>query len=91
MRIFGSRERHLFDTHEPPFRSREWAVGRVVEHEGCLYRVTKWVELPPVALKRGGSVGQWGVWGRRVSKRRMQRDVVSAAEAILGDLDTGDD
>lgn len=84
MSIFSSRERHLFDTHEPPYRVPAWAVGSVVEHDGHLYRVTKWEELPPVALDRGGSVGQWGVWGRRVSEHQIQRDVVSAAEAILG-------
>lgn len=91
MRIFCSRERHLFDTHKPPFRSREWGIGRVVEHEGRLYRVTKWVVLPSVALDRGGSVGQWEVWGRRVSDRQIKQDVVSAAQAILGDSDTEED
>lgn len=88
MRILGSRERHLFNTHKPPSRSREWGIGRVVEHQGRLYSVTKWVELPRVALDRGGSVGQWEVWGRRVSERQMKHNVVSAAEAILDDSDT---
>lgn len=84
MGLFMSKERHLFDTHEPEFNSPSWAVGRIVEHEDRFYRVTRWVELPPVALDRGGSVGQWQVWGRRISERQMRREVVSAAEAILG-------
>jgi hypothetical protein len=78
------RDRALFQTHQPPFRSPSWAVGQVVPHEGRLYRVTRWVELRPVPLERGGSVGQWEVRGRRVSERRLRREVVSAAEAILG-------
>jgi hypothetical protein len=82
--MFGPRERLIFSTHEPPFRSPQWGVGRVLEFEGRLYRVTRWVELRPVALERGGSVGQWEVWGRRVSDRQLRREVVSAAEAILG-------
>jgi hypothetical protein len=83
MPLFGLKERLLFCTHDPPFRSRDWAVGQVVQHEGRFYRVTRWVELRPVALERGGSVGQWEVWGRRVSDRQIRREVVSAAEAIL--------
>ena len=84
MGIFWSRDRPLFQTHQPPFRSPSWAVGQVLQCEGRLYRVTRWVELRPVPLERGGSVGQWEVWGRRVSDRQMRREVVSAAEAILG-------
>jgi hypothetical protein len=85
MRIFGPRERVLFQTHQPPFRSPSWAAGQVLQHEGRFYRVTRWVELRPVALERGGSVREWQLWGRRVSDRQMRREVVSAAEAILGD------
>jgi hypothetical protein len=77
------REKLLFQTHHPPFRSPEWAEGRILELSGRLYRVTRWVELQPVTLERGGSVGQWEVWGRRVSDRQVRREVVSAAEAIL--------
>ena len=83
MRLLGPKERLLFATHEPPTGVPAWAVGRVVEHEGDLYRVTRWAELPAVALDRGGSVGQWQVWGRRVSDRQIRREVVGAAEAIL--------
>jgi hypothetical protein len=83
MRILGSKERRLFSTHEPAFRSPALAVGQVVQHEGRVYRVTRWAELRPVALERGGSVGEWEVWGRRVSERQLRREVVGAAEAIL--------
>jgi hypothetical protein len=78
--------RLLFTTHEPPFRDGDLAVGRIIEHDGRLYRITVWVELPPVPLERGGSVGEWEIWGRRVSKRRLRREVVGAAEAILGEI-----
>ncbi len=77
------REKLLFVTHRPPFRSEEWAVGEVVQQEGRLYRVTKWVELRPVLLERGGSVGQWEVWGRRLSGRQMRRELLDAAERML--------
>lgn len=78
------REKLLFVTHRPPFRSEEWAVGKVVQHEGRLYRVTKWTELRPVPLERGGSVGQWEVWGKKLSRRQMRREVLDAAEGMLG-------
>jgi hypothetical protein len=77
------RGRFLFTTHDPPSRTADLAVGQVVEHEGRLYRITLWEELPPVPLERGGSVGEWAVWGRRISARRLRREVVDAAEAIL--------
>ena len=80
----------LFQTHEPPFRSPSWAVGQVMQYEGRLYRVTRWVELRPVSLERGGSVREWEVWGHRVSDRRIRQEVVSAAEAILCDQDAPD-
>jgi len=86
MRIFLRRERLLFVTHKPPSRSPACAVGQVLEHQGRLYRVTRWAESRPVALERGGSVGQWEVWGRGVSDRQIRREIVSAAEAVL---DTG--
>jgi hypothetical protein len=83
MRLQGARERLLFYSHEPPFRSPAWTVGQVLQHEGRLYPVTRWVELRPVTLERGGSVGQWEVWGRRLPNRQIRREIVSAAEAIL--------
>jgi hypothetical protein len=83
MSFAGLIERRLFTSHELPSRSPSLAVGKIVTYGGRLYRVTRWVELPPVALDRGGSVGEWQVWGRRVSDRQLRREVVSAAEAIL--------
>jgi hypothetical protein len=81
----------LFQTHQPPFRSPSWAVGRVIQHGGRFYRVTRWVELRPVALERGGSVREWELWGRRISDRQIRREVVCAAEAILGGQTTPDE
>ncbi len=78
--------RLLFTTHEPPSRRGDLAVGRIIEHDGRIYRIGEWVELPPVPLERGGSVGEWEIWGRRVSKRRLRQEVVGAAEAILGHM-----
>jgi hypothetical protein len=75
----------LFRTHESPHRRREWAEGRLVEHQGHFYRVSRWVELRPVALDRGGSVRQWEVWGCRVSARQVRKELLQAAEAILDD------
>ena len=83
MRLFVRTERLLFVTHKPVSRSPECAVGQVLEHQGRLYRVTRWVEARPVSLERGGSVGQWEVWARRVSDRQIRREIVSAAEAVL--------
>ena len=73
----------MFRTHEPPFRNPAWAVGQLLEHEGRLYRVTRWVELRPVLLERGGSVGEWEVWGRPVSDREVRAEVDKAADQIL--------
>lgn len=84
MRWFKRQERALFRTHQPPFKSQEWAVGRVLQHEGHLFRVTRWVELDPVSLNRGGSVGEWEVWGVRLSDEEMRREVLGAAERIKG-------
>jgi hypothetical protein len=58
-------------------------VGQVVPHEGELYRVTRWVELRPVFLERGGSVGQWEVWGRGLSDREVREEVSRAADRML--------
>jgi hypothetical protein len=77
------REQLLFRTHEPPFREPAWAVGQLLQHEGRLYRVTRWVELRPVLLERGGSVGEWEIWGRRMSDREVRRELAQAAERML--------
>ncbi len=90
MRFFMRRERLLFVRHKPQSRSPACAVGQVLEHQGSLYRVTRWAESRPVALERGGSVGQWEVWGRRVSDRQIRRELVSAAEAFLDDSQGGE-
>ena len=52
--------------------------------EGRLYRVTRWEELRPVRLRRGGSVGEWEIWGRELSKEEMRRELLDAAERIKG-------
>jgi hypothetical protein len=83
VRRLTRRERLLFRTHEPPFRNAAWAVGELVDYEGRLYRVTRWVELKPVPLERGGSVGEWEIWGRRVSDGELRRELAGAADEIL--------
>lgn len=83
MRWSRAREKAIFRTHRPPFRSPEWAVGQVVQHEGALYRVTRWEELRPVPLKRGGSVGEWQVWGAKLTNEEISREVIDAAERML--------
>lgn len=83
MRWLRGRERPLFRTHEPPFRDPAWAVGRLLQHEGRLYRVSRWVELRPVPLERGGSVGEWEIWGRRVSDRKLRKELAGAADRML--------
>lgn len=83
--MFARDGRLLFRTHEPPDRVPGWAVGELLEHEGKLYRVTRWVELRPVLLERGGSVGEWEVWGRGVSRRTVRKQLLEAAERMTGD------
>jgi hypothetical protein len=80
-----NRERLLFTTLEPAFRRPEWAVGQLVDHEGRIHRVTRWAELRPVLLERGGSVRQWEVWGRPVSDRELREELDGAAERLLSE------
>lgn len=82
MRWFGNKEVPLFRTYQPPFRAVGWAVGQVVQHEGRLYRVTRWAELPTMQLKRGGSVSEWEIWGQRLSDGEMRSELLDAAERI---------
>ena len=82
MRWSIRREELLFRTHQAPFQRPDWAVGRTVQHDGGLYRVTRWDERGSVLLERGGSVGEWEVWGRRLSAREMRSEVLGAAERI---------
>jgi hypothetical protein len=84
-----NRERVLFRTHRPPFRAREWAVGAVVDHEGTVYRITRWRELRPVSLERGGSVQEWEVLGRKASGREVREELAKGAESLLRHEDAG--
>jgi hypothetical protein len=83
VRWFSRRERPLFRTHEPPFRRPEWAIGQLVEYEDRVWRVTRWAELRPVLLERGGSVGEWEIWGRAVSDQELRDEVNRAADRLL--------
>mgnify|MGYP000851220669 FL=1 len=80
-----AREKALFRTNRSPFSSPEWAVGRVVQHGGALYRITRWEELRPVPLNRGGSVGEWQVWGRKLTDEEMRQELLEAAERMLAE------
>jgi hypothetical protein len=80
---FGRREQLLFRTHESPFGNPAWAVGRILQHEGELYRVTRRVELRPVLLERGGSVGQWEVRGRKMSDREVRKELGNVEDLTL--------
>ena len=79
----------LFRSHQPPFRAPEWAVGALVEHEGTLYQITRWRELPPVALERGGSVYEWEVLGRKASGKEVREELAKGAESLLRGKDAG--
>lgn len=90
-RFFGRFRRRLrgetalFRTHRPEFQDPDRAVGALVDHEGALYVVTRWVELPPVPLSRGGSVSEWEVLGRPADPEAVERAIERAAERILDD------
>lgn len=85
-RLFN-RERALFRTHRPLFRAPEWAVGALVDQEGTLYRITRWRELPPVALERGGSVREWEVMGRKASGGEVRDELARGAQSLLREGD----
>jgi hypothetical protein len=80
-----NRDRVLFRTHQPPFRTPEWAVGALVDQEGALYRITRWIESPPITLERGGSVHEWEVWGRKASGREIREELAKVAQSLLQD------
>lgn len=65
-------ERPLFRSHRPAFQEPARQVGRVVEHDGRLYRITRRVEQQRVRLGRGGSVEEWEIWGRPVSDSELR-------------------
>lgn len=81
--VWSKQERALFRTHDAPFNRPEWQVGELLDHDGKVYQVTKWLELPPVRLHRGGSVKEWEVWGRRVSDKEIRDTVERAASDLL--------
>lgn len=82
------RERLLFRTYRAQFQAREWAPGEVVCLQGELFRVTRWEELPPGHLPRGGAVHEWEIWGRRLSEREVAEEAENAAERILAEGDS---
>jgi hypothetical protein len=84
-----NRERVLFRTHQPPFRAPQWVVGALVDHEGTLYRITRWRELRPVTLERGGSVQEWEVLGRKASGKEVRDELANGAESLLRDEGAG--
>lgn len=85
VRWLQKKEEPLFRTYQPPFRATGWAVGQAVQHQGRLYCVTRWEELPPVHVKRGGSVSEWRIWGRRLTDDEMRSELLHAAERITED------
>ncbi len=84
MGLKSKRDRLLFRTHEPPFQKPGWEVGQFVDLDGKVHRITRWVRLRPVLLERGGSVGEWEVWGRAVSDKELREAVAEAADKLLG-------
>jgi len=76
-------ETALLRTHRPEFQDPDRALGALVDHEGGLYVVTRWVELPSVPLSRGGSVREWEVFGRPADPAAVERAIERAAERIL--------
>lgn len=85
-----NRDRALFRTKRPPHRVPQWRVGALVEHEGVLYRITRWKELPLVTLGRGGSVREWEVMGRKVSGREVREELAKGAQSLLHNDETGE-
>lgn len=78
-----SNEISPFRTHQPEFQDPDRAVGSLVDHEGGLYVVTRWVELRRVPLNRGGSVREWEVFGRPADPAEVDAIVGKAAELLL--------
>ena len=73
----------LFRTHRSESQDTARAVGSLVDHAGTLYVVTRWVELPKVPLSRGGSVGEWQVFGRVATPEEIDALIGEAAEQLL--------
>jgi len=62
-------------------------VGALVDVGGTLYRVTRWNELRPVTLERGGTVREWEVLGRKASDKEIREELARGAETLLRDED----
>ncbi len=82
-----TNERPLFRTHQTEFQDPARAVGSLVDHEGTLYVVARWEELPRVPLNRGGSVREWQVYGRPADPDAVEAAMGRAAERILADAE----
>ena len=54
-----------------------------MEQEGTLYRITRWIESPPIPLERGGSVHEWEVRGRKASGREVREELAKGAQSLL--------
>src|SRR5660397_148852 len=67
----------------PPFQEKRYRSGDLVRCKGKTYVVTRWEELPPTPLARGGSVPEWEIWGRMVSDEVTGTAVHEEAERIL--------
>ena len=85
MAWFFNRERVLFRTHQAPFRASQWVVGTLVEIEGTLFRITRWRELPPIALDRGWSVFEWEVLGQKASGKEVREELAKSAQSLLSE------
>ncbi len=83
-----TNESPLFRTHQPEYKDQARAVGSLVDHEGTLYVVTRWEELPRVTLNRGGSVREWQVYGRPADPDALEAAMGRAAERILADAES---
>lgn len=77
------RERLLFISRDPAFQRPEWAPGQLIDHEGAIFRVTRWEERRPIRLRRGGSVREWEIWGRRVPDSELREELDEAARRLL--------
>lgn len=60
-------------------------MGETLPWRGRLYRVTRWEEVAPVTLERGGTTKTWDVWGHPLSEREVQAELDRATAAILAE------
>jgi len=85
MKSWKKREKALLLSHKDPATSPHLAVGRPLDVEGRLYVITRWRELPPVALARGGSTREWEIWGRPLNDAEVNEALSAALQQILDD------